>query len=115
MDVEDTHYTREKRQTHDIGDTNAARSVAGYIIPIVAVLGATLLMPPFPILLLILAALALLGLIVLVLVVVIQHIKPRQQNVSYFSSQEPEAVSQSSTVSGIAERASCLVEQRGKV
>ena len=91
------------------------RSRAGYFIPIIAVLGATLLMPPFPLLFLLLCGLALLAACGLLVAGVIRHRPGRKRNARYFSSQEPLSVSQSRTVSGMRESAACLLEQRGRV
>ena len=88
---------------------------AGYFIPIIAVLGATLLMPPFPLLFLLLCGLAMLTGGGLLVGGIIRRWRAKRKNASYFSSQEPLSVSQSSTISGMRESAACLVEQRGSV
>jgi hypothetical protein len=91
------------------------RTPAGYIIPIIVVLGTTLLMPPFPLFFLLLIGLALLAGSGLLVAGIIRHVRSSKKKANYFSSQEPLSVSQSSTVSGMRERVACLVEQRGKV
>lgn len=91
------------------------RTPAGYFIPIIVVLGATLLMPPFPFLFLLLCALALPAACGLLVAGIIRYLRSRRRKARYFSSQEPLSVSQSRTVSGMRESAACLVEQRGRV
>ncbi|HLI09832.1 MAG TPA: hypothetical protein VKV40_24945 [Ktedonobacteraceae bacterium] len=91
------------------------RTPAGYFVPIVVVLGATLLMPPFPLFFLLLIGLALLTGSGLLVAGIIWHVCSSRKKANYFSSQEPLSVSQSRTVSGMRESAACLVEQRGKV
>lgn len=91
------------------------RTPAGYFIPIIVVLGATLLMPPFPLLFLLLCGLAVLAGIGLLVGGIIRHSSGSRKYVRYFSSQEPLSVSQSSTVSDMRESAACLVEQRGRL
>jgi hypothetical protein len=80
-----------------VDETSSKGTPAGYFIAIIAVLGGTLLIPPFSFVFTIIGALLLLALILLLIIY-----KTRS-----FYSQDPVAVNQSSMTSGMCDTWPC--------
>lgn len=93
----------------ETNESSDHRSAAGYFIPIIAVLGGALLMPTFAVYFLTLAPLLLLVLTPVLLIGSAQYRQQKKQlakqNATPDYSQEPVAVSQSSTSSDMCESA----------
>jgi hypothetical protein len=90
-------------------ETPEKRTSAGYIVPIIAVLGGAILMPPFAVFFTTIGPLLLLILTPIVLISFAQYRQQKRtlakQNMTRYHSQEPVAVSQSSTSSDICDSA----------
>ena len=90
-------------------ETPEKRTSAGYIIPIIAVLGGAILMPPFAVFFTTIGPFLLLVLTPIVLIGFAQYRQQKrasaEQSIMHHHSQEPVAVSQSSTSSDMCDSA----------